>query len=170
MNSTIALSQADGKSQRDMGGMFCAALFILLGGLCLNETTKMLDPDSYVFPRMIISGLMGLSLLLIGTSLWHPPRPVSVPDSSAGKPSGVRRCLLVVSMMGAALLMPFIGFILSGLGVFMTLMVLANYDPWSKSKVLLFTFVGVAIVVGFYGGFTYLLQVSLPEGSWMQVS
>lgn len=166
-NPLVPENGAEG-ARRDIGGMLCAALFILLGGVCLYQTTRMIDPDSYVFPRMVISGLMGLSLILIVSSLLNPNVLPRRQQNRDVRPSTVRRVLLVLSMMVATLLMPFVGFLLSGLGVFMALMFLANHDAWSRGQTLLYLLVGGAIVVGFYGGFTFFLQVSLPEGSWVQ--
>ncbi|MEH6627143.1 MAG: tripartite tricarboxylate transporter TctB family protein [Motiliproteus sp.] len=168
MNSSPVTAESDVKTNRDIGGMVCAALFILLGAACLYETTQMTDPDSYVFPRMVIGALMGLSLVLIITSLANPGAHVAEEEQSDSCPSNPRRILLVVAMMGAALLMPFVGFLLSGLGAFIALMLLAQYDPWTKGKVWLYSLVAVAIVCGFYGTFSYLLNVPLPEGSLIQ--
>lgn len=168
MNSSVLKAQTGVRSQRDVGGMVCAALFILLGVACLYETTQMTDPDSYVFPRMIIAGLMGLSLVLIVTAWINPDSHVSEEAQPDSTPSTVRRVLLVAAMMGATLLMPWIGFLLSGLGAFIALMLLAQYDPWTKGKLWLYCFVSAAIVCGFYGVFSYLLNVPLPEGSLIQ--
>lgn len=169
MKDSSALNDSAVRTRRDVGGILCAALFILLGGLCLYETTRMTDPDSYMFPRMVITCLMGLSFVLIVSALLKPVTGVSSESDNEMAPSSIRRVLLVGTMIGGALLMPLIGFLLSGLIIFAVLMFLAQYDPWSRSKAFLYSLVGVAIVVGFYGVFTYLLQVSLPEGSWLQL-
>lgn len=168
MKNSVLVEKIDVQTKRDVGGMVCAALFILVGVACLYETTQMTDPDSYVFPRMVIAGLMGLSLVLLVTSLLKPPPQVIEEAESGLRPSNARRILLVASMMGAALLMPFVGFLLSGLGAFIALMLLAQYDPWTKAKLLLYSVVSLAIVCGFFGVFSYLLNVPLPEGSLIQ--
>lgn len=168
MNSSMSEEKIGLQSERDVGGMVIACLFILLGVACLYETTQMTDPDSYVFPRMVIAGLMGLSLVLIVTSLARPYTQVTEPIQSGTPPSNGRRILLVVSMVAATLLMPWVGFLLSGLGAFASLMLLAEYEPWTKSKIWLYSLVAVAIVCGFYGVFSYLLNVPLPEGSYIQ--
>ena len=170
MNSSSSLNDTAVRNKHDVGGILCAALFILLGGVCLYETTRMTDPDSYMFPRMVITCLMGLSFVLIVSALLKPVAGVSAESDKETAPSSIRRVLLVGTMIGGTLLMPLIGFVLSGLIIFVVLMALAQYDPWTRSKAFLYSLVGVAIVVGFYGVFTYLLQVSLPEGSWLQLS
>ncbi|MEH6471047.1 MAG: tripartite tricarboxylate transporter TctB family protein [Halopseudomonas sp.] len=168
MTSSGTETKMNLRSQRDIGGMICATLFMLLGVACLYETTLMTDPDSYVFPRMVIAGLMGLSLVLIVNALVKPYTHVTEEAPSGSAPSNSRRILLVLSMLGATLLMPWVGFLLSGLGAFAALMLLAQYDPWTKGKVWLYSLVAVAIVCGFYGVFNYLLNVPLPEGSFIQ--
>ena len=169
MSSSVTPKSLSVRSKRDTGGIICAALFILVGVACLYETTQMTDPDSYVFPRMVIAGLMGLSLLLIVNSVLKPYNEVTEPGLTGGRvPSTPRRVLLVVSMMGSTLLMPVIGFLLAGLSAFISLMLLAQYEGWRKSKLLLYVFVAASIVCGFYGVFSYLLNVPLPEGSLIQ--
>ncbi len=168
MNNSMSASKTEVRIKRDVGGMVCASLFLLLGAVCLYETTQMTDPDSFMFPRMVITGLMGLSLALIVTSVFKATVPVAEKSQSGAAPSTLRRVLLVAAMMGATLLMPWVGFLLSATGAFIALMLLAQYDPWTKGKLLLYSFVAVAIVAGFYGVFSYLLQVPLPEGSLIQ--
>lgn len=167
MSNSLEMNRNASGTRPDIGGMVCAAVFILLGGACLYQTTQMLDPDSYVFPRMVITALMGLSLVLIVTSLLKPAAAVCRTGKDQARPSAWRRILLVVSMLAATLMMPFIGFLLSGIVVFITLMFLANHDAWGRGKSILYALIGIAIVVGFYGAFTYFLQVSLPHGAWL---
>ena len=155
--------------KRDVGGIICATLFILIGASCLYETTQMTDPDSYVFPRMVIAGLMSFSLILIVTSLLKAEPADTEEAQSQKRPSTVRRVLLVATLLAATLLMPIIGFLLSGLGAFIALMLLAQYEPWNKRKVVLYIIVSMAIVGGFYGAFSYLLHVPLPEGSLIEL-
>jgi hypothetical protein len=169
MSSVTSTGKTGLGIKRDVGGMVCAALFMLLGAFCLYETTQMTDPDSFMFPRMVITGLMGLSLVLIITSVFRTTTPVAEEAPGGAAPSTLRRVLLVVAMMGSALLMPLVGFLLSALGAFIALMLLAQHDPWTKGKMALYSLVATAIVVGFYGVFSYLLLVPLPEGSLIQI-
>ena len=164
MKNDISVEENNVQTKHDIGGMVCAALFILIGMACLYETTLMIDPDSYMFPRLVIIGLIGLSIVLFVTSLLKPSSRVIVETESDERLSSTRRILLVTSMMGSTLLMPWIGFLLSGLVAFIALMLLAQYDPWTKAKLLLYSVVSLAIVCGFFGVFSYLLNVPLPEG------
>ncbi|MDO6565160.1 tripartite tricarboxylate transporter TctB family protein [Amphritea sp. 1_MG-2023] len=168
MSDVLTVTTSDSVPRRDIGGMVCAAVFILLGAACLYETTLMTDPDSYLFPRMIITGLMGLSLVLIISELINPSKGNVAGESADQHYSQRRRILLVIAMMVAVLLMPFIGFLLSGFAVFAALMLLAQYDPWTTRKLGLYSLVAVAIVCGFFCVFSYLLNVPLPQGSLLQ--
>jgi putative tricarboxylic transport membrane protein len=168
MSDSMMGKKTEIKKEHDMGGIFCATVFIVLGSVCLYETTQMTDPDSYVFPRMVIAGLIGLSLVLIVDSLLKPRACASEYKKDAVHPSTLRRVLLVIAMMGAPLLMPWIGFLLTGMLVVISSMLLAQYDPWTKRKLFIYTFVSMVIVFGFYIVFSQLLQVPLPEGEWFQ--
>ncbi|MEH6577239.1 MAG: tripartite tricarboxylate transporter TctB family protein [Amphritea sp.] len=168
MSTSVSSEKVKLTTKRDIGGIVCAALFILIGAACFYETTQMTDPDSYVFPRMVISGLMILSFILIVTSLSKPGTAETEEIPGKNRPSTPRRVLLVATLLGVTLLMPIIGFVLSGLGAFIALMLLAQYEPWNKTKMALYIIVSVAIVGGFYGAFSYLLHVPLPEGVLFQ--
>lgn len=172
MSNSMTAESVAATPKRDVGGIVCSALFILLGAACLYETTQMTDPDSYVFPRMVIAGLMGLSLLLIVNSLLKPVAVESEEQAEAdeAEPSTPRRVLLMVAMIAATLVMPWTGFLISGLGVFISLMFLAQYDPWTKSKLWVYTLVAVAVVCGFFAIFSFLLNVPLPEGVLISLS
>lgn len=148
-------------ASRDLAGSLIAAVFVLLGALAWWDTTDMVDPDSYVFPRTVILLMVGLSLLLILRNLAIGGGQNHL--STAG--SWPRRIGLVVAMLAGALAMPLVGFLPSGIVVFLAIMVLAMYDPWSASRRLVFPLVGLAVVVGFFILFSELLRVPLPLGS-----
>jgi hypothetical protein len=61
--------------------------------------------------------------------------------------------------------MPLVGFLPSGIAVFLAIMLLAMYDPWNGYRRLVFPLVGLAIVVGFFVLFSEVLRVPLPVGS-----
>ena len=78
--------------------------------------------------------------------------------------STIRRVLIVVFMLAGTLLMPIIGFVLSGLIVFGSLMFIAMFDPWTQKRKKIFPLVGIGIVLGFYYVFSNVLLVPLPLG------
>ncbi|MFQ6018205.1 MAG: tripartite tricarboxylate transporter TctB family protein [Kiloniellaceae bacterium] len=149
------------KRHRDVGGMVMAALFILLGAVLYYDTTTMIDPDSYVFPRAIIAAMVALSLAVIIVNLVRPGAETGTQERG----SVVRRVGLIAAMLGATALMPVFGFVLSGLIAFMIIMAFAMYDPWTRFRLIVYPVVGAAIVVGFYILFKQMLFVPLPTGS-----
>src|SRR3546814_4801624 len=68
-------------------------------------------------------------------------------------------------MLLGALAMPLVGFLPAGVAVFLAILALAQYDPWTTHRRIVFPLVGVAIVVGFYVLFSEALLVPLPVGS-----
>jgi len=163
MSSSNPVSEND--SKLNIGGIVCSVLFIIIGVICFYETTEMTDPDSYVFPRMVISGLIGLSLIHIFVAFFRGEKPDVDELEYESVPSNPRRILLVAAMIGSSLLMHLIGFLLSGFGTFLALMLVSQYDSWTVKKLLLYTLIAALIVCGFYWMFSTILQVPLPEGS-----
>ena len=154
---------AKGESRRDVGGMLTAAIFILLALIALWDTTTMVDADSYVFPRTVAISMIVFSLLLI---VWNLVRPEpGNGDASAAGASTVRRVALVVAMLVSTALMPWLGFLLSGFAAFLSIMVIAMYDHWTRFRLIVYPLVCAAFVAGFYFLFAELLLVPLPVGT-----
>lgn len=153
------------KRIRDISTPFVAAIFVAIGAVVIWDTTTYTDADSYVFPRTIASVMIGLSILLVLQWLlgWSP----SAKDPGiTGAQSVPRRLALFGAMIGAALLMPFLGFLGTGLIAFAAIMLTAMYDPWTPYRFVVYPFAGAVIVGGFYLLFARVLQVPLPEGTW----
>ena len=149
--------------RRDVGGMVTAAVFVLVGVIALWDTTNMVDADSYVFPRTVAIAMIAFCILLIA---WNLVRPES--GNGEKSPPGAstpRRVSLVGAMLAGTLLMPWIGFILSGLAAFLSIMVIAMHDPWTRFRVIVYPLVCTGFVVGFYFLFAELLLVPLPVGT-----
>jgi hypothetical protein len=144
---------------RDIGGITVAAIFVLIGVLALWDTFDYTDADSFVFPRTVAGSMIVFCIALIA---WSLVRPIDV--GSRGAESTPRRVGLVTAMLIAALLMPYTGFLLSGLLAFAAIVSLAMYDPWTRGRLIVYPLVGSAIVLGFYFLFTKVLLVPLPTG------
>jgi hypothetical protein len=151
----------EGAPGRDLPGTIIAAAFILLGAVFWWDTTDMSDPDSYVFPRTVIVLMIGASLLLILRNLVYGGGR----HHRSAEGSWPRRLGLVAAMLLGALAMPLVGFLPAGAAVFLAILALAMYDPWTPYRRLVFPLVGLAIVVGFYVLFSEVLRVPLPAGS-----
>jgi hypothetical protein len=152
------------KPKVDLGGMLVAAILILVAIVALWDTTNMADADSFIFPRAIAIAMIGFCSLFI---VWQFLSPSIGKNDEAGVVGGstLRRVGLVLVMLASALLMPWLGFLLSGVLVFASIMALAMYDRWTPFRRLVFPLVGIAIVLGFYFMFAQLLLVPLPVGT-----
>lgn len=154
---------ASNVARYDVAGMVTAAIFILIAVIALWDTTTMVDADSYVFPRAVAIAMIIFCLLLIAWSLIRP-EPGNGEASGTGA-STVRRVSLVVAMLVSTALMPWLGFLVSGFAAFISIMLVAMYDPWTRFRILVYPLVCTAFVVGFYFLFAKLLLVPLPVGS-----
>jgi len=150
--------------KRDLGGVVGAAILIIVGAVALWDTQHMVDSDSYVFPRAIAIAMICFCLMLI---VWQMISPVLESNGELQVTGGsrLRRVALVAAMLVSTLLMPLIGFVISGLLAFGALMGVAMYDPWTRRRQIVYPLVGVAIVLGFYVVFAELLLVPLPVGT-----
>ena len=148
----------------DWGGMIISAILIVVGAAAIWDTTTMSDPDSFVFPRAVAIAMMLLSAIYIIRQLI---RPGVGENSEAGTMGGsaYRRVGLVIAMIGSALVMPWVGFLVSGLFTFCSIMLLAMFDEWTTKRKIAYPLIGIVIVAGFYLLFAELLSVPLPVGS-----
>ena len=153
-------------TQRDTGGMVTAAVFILVAVVALWDTTNMVDADSYVFPRTVAISMIVFCMLLI---VWNLVRPMPMNrEMPAPGASTVRRIGLVAAMLVSTALMPWLGFLLSGFAAFLSIMMIAMYDPWTRFRILVYPLVCAAFVIGFYFLFAQLLLVPLPVGALIE--
>lgn len=160
MSASPASSPTSSRRNRDLPGTILAIVFILLGALAWRDTYTMTDADSYMFPRAIIVALTVFCTLLIVRNVFWGGGAREAPLRG----SLWRRVALVAAMMAAALAMPVVGFIPVGLGLFAVAMGLAMFEPWTRKTALIYSLVGVGVVLMFYVLFAILLNVSLPTG------
>ena len=138
-----------------------AVVFILLAALSLWDTTTMADADSYVFPRAIAIAMIAFSIALI---VWNLVRPSAENGGAVEGASTPRRIGLVAAMLVGTALMPYVGFLLSGLVVFAAIIWISMYDPWTRYRKIVYPLVCVGVVLGFYTIFAKVLLVPLPAG------
>jgi prepilin signal peptidase PulO-like enzyme (type II secretory pathway) len=150
---------------RDMATVVVACLFIILAIVSLWDTTTMMDSDSYVFPRAIAIVMILLSLTLI---IWNLVKPVGEKKEKAKGVSTIRRISLVAVMLFSCVLMPWLGFLISGFATFFLLMLVSMYDEWSPGKRITYPLIAATIVAGFYTLFSKLLIVPLPVGLFFE--
>lgn len=148
----------------DLGGILVAVALVLAACVALWDTTNMTDADSFVFPRAVAVAMICFCIVFIILQLTKPSIGRNDEAGITGG-SNIRRIGLVTAMIGSALLMPWLGFLVSGALAFGSIMLLAMHDAWTPVRRLMYPLVGLAVVVGFYFLFAELLLVPLPIGS-----
>ncbi|MGB5198964.1 MAG: tripartite tricarboxylate transporter TctB family protein [Sedimenticolaceae bacterium] len=149
------------QAPRDVPGMVMAVVFILLAAFALWDTKHMADADSYVFPSAVAIAMIVFSIALI---VWNLVFPSGGNSESVPGASTPRRVALVAAMLISTALMPYLGFLLSGIAAFAAIMLVAMYDPWTRYRKIVYPLVCVGVVVGFYTIFAEVLLVPLPVG------
>ena len=146
---------------RAVPGMLMAVVFIFVAAFALWDTTNMADSDSYVFPSAVAIAMIVFSIALIVWNLIYPSGSNGETMPGASTP---RRVALVAAMLISTALMPYLGFLISGVAAFAAIMLIAMYDPWTRYRKIVYPLVCVGVVVGFYTMFAKVLLVPLPAG------
>ncbi len=145
--------------ERDLRGTLGAVLFILAGLVVLWQSMET-GWAGAVFPRALAILMIALSVLLIARNLIGRASSEALPPAG----SAVRRTGLVASMLAAALVMPYLGFLITGVLVYVAIMGFAMYERWTPARMILYPSVGVITVYGFYTLFHTFFLVPLPQG------
>ena len=156
--------KTDTGEKKDLGGMLVAATFIFIAVVAIWDTTDMTDADSFIFPRAIAISMISFCILFIVQQMVSPSIGKN-DEAGVNGGSTPRRIGLVAAMVISSLLMPWLGFLVSGVLAFGSIMALAMYDEWTTLRRIVFPLAGIAIVVGFYFLFAELLLVPLPVGT-----
>ena len=145
------------KSQGQIGSLLTSAFFVVAGVVTLYDTTGYTDRDSQVFPRTVAILLIITAGISFISRFLHP-------SDEGGFGTGIwwRRCLLIVTMLLACLVMPYVGFLPAGVIAFAGGLIAAMHDEWSKSTVLLYWGAGAVIMLAFFALFKFVLLVPLP--------
>lgn len=155
MNSGMTTT---GVTKKDsMGTLLIAVFFVFVAIVTIYDTTTYTDIDSKVFPR---SSAIGLLILSVATIIWTLLKPSE--DEGFGHGSWWRRITLVLTMLLACILMPYLSFLPAGGIAFIGGLIAAMHDRWSVKTLILYWLVGAAIVCAFYAIFKFALHVPLP--------
>lgn len=149
-------------SRHDLPSIGMAVLFIVVGLFVLYDTTTYQDLDSAVFPRTVAILMIVFSIVLI---VWNLLKPRAAEAAEGEGGSIVRRVVLVVVMIAASAAMPYLGLLLSALISFGALMAVAMFEPWTRTRLIVYPISAVILVVGFHWLFGEVFQVPLPVGS-----
>lgn len=146
--------------RNDVRGTVGAVIFIIIGLIVLWDSGHINSWAGSVFPRTLAVFMILVSILLIVRNLLghasgeDKPLPGSTP----------RRVGLVVIMLLAALLMPYLGFLITGVAAYVGIMAVAMYEHWTKARLMLYPVVGVVTVFAFHFLFDTIFLVPLPDG------
>lgn len=136
-------------------------LFIAMSALCIWQGRDMSQLGA-VFPTTIAAVTLAAGVLRLGQLALRGV----CSNAARQRGSTPRRVLLVLAMTAWALVMPWAGFLLAGLASFVTLMLIAQHEPWTPRRLLGHLITGAVLVAFFYGLFAVLLNVPLPVGKW----
>lgn len=145
---------------RDWHGMAYAVGFVALGIVALASSGDM-SALGAVFPRTIATAMIVFSLGYIAQNLFRPAG--KLPPGDGG--SWGRRAALVAVMLGWIALLPWLGFLVSGMLGFLGMILVGNYDAWTPRRVATYALTSVAIIGGFFVLFAVMLNVPLPEAA-----
>lgn len=144
----------------DVRGTAGALVFIAVGVVVLWDAGHINNWAGAVFPRALAILMIGLSITLVVRNLLGFSGGAERPPSG----SVPRRVGLVVAMLLAAVLMPYLGFMITGVAAYVAIMVVAMYERWTKLRVALYPAVGVVTVFAFHLLFDTIFHVPLPDG------
>ena len=143
------------------GAAVCFVIFsalVVWGSLSLEYYTK-LGPGAGFFPLWLGVAMGGLSLVWlvqVSRRTGKPPSPASFPERAGS----VRILAIIASLVGAALVMNFLGFqVAMFLLLVFLLLVLGRQSVW------LTVIIALAGSVGVYRVFVTTLDVQLPASS-----
>ena len=154
--------QVEAKSEStnalDRGTLFFCVVFMALGGAMVWAAQSM-TPMGAVFPRTIGLAMAVIAAVLFVVTLVRRGEAASHPPGSTP-----RRVALVLVMAAWVALLPTLGFFAASGLAFLALVLVANYEPWSVKRALVYGASAVALLAGFYVLFVELLHVPAPRG------
>ena len=137
-----------------------ALFFLFISAVVFHDTAYYVDSDSYVFPDAIAAAMAFFSLLLLARA-WR--RDVSLPPLQG---SMRRRAAVAVAMLGATIIMPWVGFFISAAAAMLALTLLSNYEQWTWKRAAGFAVCLSAASLALYLLFLHVFLIPLPAGKW----
>ena len=146
----------------DVGAVVIAALLFLTAAAALWESFQFSTLGS-IFPRVIGSTLLlGSALAFVLGLLGRRPVSNGIPLDGV-----VRSILLILTILAWIALLEPLGFVVSGVVSFVALALIANRDPLTLRRVILYAIVALVVVNAFDLLFLRVLKVTLPRGPWL---
>lgn len=151
----------DGENKRDWQGGIYAVGFIILGVLMIMGTKDMSALGS-VFPKTIAIALIAFSVALIG--LVFTNRAIAQKSEEGSEEGNKHRFGLAIVMLAWVFLMPVLGFLVSSLMAYMTIMFIADYERPSVKTWVIWILSGAVIVTALWWVMAHVLILRMPNG------
>lgn len=155
---------------RKKGLIVVTAIFIF-GAIGFYDTLRMTSLDSYIFPRFVALCMMGLCGIYMGhvlLAMVQQRGQGKVNVQSVARVDGTiqqwRIVPLLVCIAMGVMLIPYLGFLISTIVVYMGIMTICFFEKWTVSHWLKQAAYGLCVVGGLYLFFTQILSVPLPQG------
>ena len=114
------------------------------------------NPEAYLFPRIITSTMLVLSLILLIQHLYEKNHPIKKINIAKLTPFFI--LIIIFILLGENL-----GFYLCASLMFLTICYFYYPEKKDVKKVLFFLLIGAAFMIAIYFLFTFLLKVQVPR-------
>ena len=114
------------------------------------------NPEAYLFPRIITSTMLALSLILLIQHFYEKNHPIK--KINIAKLAPFFTLIIIFILLGENL-----GFYLCASLMFLTICYFYYPEKKDVKKVLFFLLIGVAFMMAIYFLFTFLLKVQVPR-------
>ena len=117
------------------------------------------NPEAYLFPRIITSTMLVLSLILLIQHFYEKNHPIK--KINIAKLAPFFTLIIIFILLGENL-----GFYLCASLMFLTICYFYYPEKKDMKKVLFFLLIGAAFMMAIYFLFTFLLKVQVPRFFW----
>lgn len=162
-DTVVKTSPSSARPNRDTPAMLFGVLFIIIGVMAYVQTKDMSAMGS-VFPGALSAALVLLSAILIAFQIGRAPARTKKDHGEEGKPSTVRRAIMVVSLLVWAWLLPSIGFFVSSVLAFLVLIGLASFERIAPKVMAFYAVFAVGMVGAFHLLMVHVLNLRMPDG------
>ena len=114
------------------------------------------NPEAYLFPRIITSTMLALSLILLIQHFYEKNHPIK--KINIAKLAPFFTLIIIFILLGENL-----GFYLCASLMFLTICYFYYPEKKDMKKVLFFLLIGTAFMMAIYFLFTFLLKVQVPR-------
>ena len=114
------------------------------------------NPEAYLFPRIITSTMLALSLILLIQHFYEKNHPIK--KINIAKLAPFFTLIIIFILLGENL-----GFYLCASLMFLTICYFYYPEKKDMKKVLFFLLIGAAFIMAIYFLFTFLLKVQVPR-------